>query len=940
MGREDELASLLGSWEDVKAGAGPRAVAIVAEPGLGKTRLVQELYAALVEREQGGAGYWPRLLVRERDDLKVNPDLADCDLNAALPFLWWALRLSSPGERNRATAGALMGHVTDHLAPHLEPFHREQRRRDRFVRLAKLGAGTAADAALDLVPVLGIIKKVAEVGSELKGIHDEWRRDAQPKDLLGAAAAKRESLADEVVADLARLFAAPGGHSVPAVILLDDAQFSASDPGVCSLTEVLAKTARSGGWPLLLVVTHWEREWEDGSSPIASAVKHAQQHGLPLSTLRLAPLPDLSDLLRATLPGLFPDQESAILTRAGGNPLLLDEMLRSALTTRARAWFAGRDVAGPLTDAGLRELLTKSGRLIDLVADRLADTPDDVQFALGLAALQGDEFEDWLVSETALAVGSDLDRPAAAIVAEAAVPHALVARLGTTRAAFSQRVYRDVARDALAGWVDEEEARAAYMASLKAVAHGQRPFPEDAGPIPFYAALVDAFEHDLDDPGAPRLAAHGLTKLIDNANRVGDVQTAAGLASRMPRQLERLEDEHLDGDLWWLRAPAKALVAMDALDSAEPLLERLLRLAREGYEDDANEWSIALYGQALLDSAEHLARRRDEDEARQAVALALQVVGEAALSSKDGFLIETATRAELAGAQQAGRAADVTGARAHLDRSLALVETLAVLNPGPWRDAQKAAVAVRVARFDIAARDAIRAEARLAEATKTLSALLSGGGVAGVEEVLLEGLELLAQARDVLHDTAGAMKALEESLGLARRRLAAAPGATAPAAEVADTLVSLARHHHATSDLTAAWEAATEAHEVLRRVLAASALRDDDRVGTILTLLAELAYARGDHALAHQYGVEALSLLRPHTTAPDAQLGAHWRLLRALVAAVPPTAVFEGTATATALVAEARAHLARVQEAIEVPEVEAELADLERFLAVRTDGSA
>src|SRR5690606_41690616 len=59
-GRDAELERLLAHWESVRAGDGPRVVVLLAEPGLGKTRLAQELYARLVAREQGGApGYWP-----------------------------------------------------------------------------------------------------------------------------------------------------------------------------------------------------------------------------------------------------------------------------------------------------------------------------------------------------------------------------------------------------------------------------------------------------------------------------------------------------------------------------------------------------------------------------------------------------------------------------------------------------------------------------------------------------------------------------------------------------------------------------------------------------------------------------------------------------------------------------------------------------------------
>ena len=138
-GRDAELERLLAHWESVRAGDGPRVVVLLAEPGLGKTRLAQELYARLVAREQGGApGYWPPTLGEDGDNLRVNPPLEACDQGAPLPFLWWGLRLTDPGGRNQVVSGALPGHVDGYLVPHLEPFHREQRRRQRLVKAAVL----------------------------------------------------------------------------------------------------------------------------------------------------------------------------------------------------------------------------------------------------------------------------------------------------------------------------------------------------------------------------------------------------------------------------------------------------------------------------------------------------------------------------------------------------------------------------------------------------------------------------------------------------------------------------------------------------------------------------------------------------------------------------------------------------------------------------------
>src|SRR5690606_9695602 len=104
VGREAELGRLLSHWERVRAGEGPRAAALLAEPGLGKTRLAQELYARLVADEQGGTGYWPPALGAEGDNLRVNPAVEACDGAADLPFLWWGVRLADPEGHNQAVS--------------------------------------------------------------------------------------------------------------------------------------------------------------------------------------------------------------------------------------------------------------------------------------------------------------------------------------------------------------------------------------------------------------------------------------------------------------------------------------------------------------------------------------------------------------------------------------------------------------------------------------------------------------------------------------------------------------------------------------------------------------------------------------------------------------------------------------------------------------------
>ncbi len=111
VGREPELAALLEAWEHVAAGRGPRTVVVLAESGLGKTRLAQALYVAIAAGRaatlEGERGYWPTLLGHDGNNLRVNPQLDACAPAAPMPFLWWGVRLVDPLASNQLAGGVL-----------------------------------------------------------------------------------------------------------------------------------------------------------------------------------------------------------------------------------------------------------------------------------------------------------------------------------------------------------------------------------------------------------------------------------------------------------------------------------------------------------------------------------------------------------------------------------------------------------------------------------------------------------------------------------------------------------------------------------------------------------------------------------------------------------------------------------------------------------------
>jgi len=625
VGRERELSELLSAWGQVAAGAGPRTVVVLAESGLGKTRLAQALYEAIAADGaadlEGRRGYWPTLLGADGNNLRVNPPLEACAPAAPMPFLWWGIRLVDPLAPNHLAGGVLPSSVERDLLPHLEPLQRATRQRDRHARVAKVAAGLATDALVDAVPFASLLKTLVSTGLELKGIHDEGRRDGVGRDLGAAAEARALTFLDRVVGDLGALLRSGGA---PAVVLVDDGQFSPHDPGVVALVERLHRTAALEGWPLLLLITHWEQEWR---APVAGSIASALRAGAlradtlraadvpPVHELRLTPVPDLGRWLRAELPGLHDAQAAALLARAGGNPRYLDEILRFATGVRGRALFEGRDPTQALTNAGLQELLARSVALVDLIAERLAASPDAVQQAVVLAALQGPEVLDGLVPGAAEALGV-AGAAVEAALADAEDRHAYLARIGAASKAFAQRIYLEVAREHLTAWFDADQAAAALAAALRAlVADGRADDLDDADRARLASLLVATFEgHE----GAfeRRMVVAAYAQMLRPSLHRLDAAALELLTPRFVAALAVLDDADLDPDLEWLTLALDAARALRDQDATRALLERFVRLTQETHDDHVSLWGAALLARARVALGDHVA---DEEGPRAAI---------------------------------------------------------------------------------------------------------------------------------------------------------------------------------------------------------------------------------------------------------------------------------------------------------------------------------
>jgi len=867
---------------------------LLAESGLGKTRLAQEFYSRVVGSDQAADGYWPPELGADGNNLLVNPAPASWNAAAQVPFLWWGVRLSDLVGRNQVATGALAAHVGSHLVPHLEPFHREQRRRQRLGQVAKVGAAVAVDLALDLVPVLSLLKKAGDVGMELKNIHDSWRQDRQALDAAAMLGQQRDSLVDQLLDDLGKLFNGPSGRTVPAIILIDDAQFSPADPGVTAFVEALLVAMTEHDWPLLLLVTHWEREFAEaadatgGASVAASLSQHAQRHPTQVAVLRLQPIPGLEPLVTDRLPGLPEWQVARLTERAGGNPQYLDEIVRLAMDPRSRVWFEGRDLGNALTDAGLETLLGKSVKLHDVVAERFANSPEGVQQAVSLAGVQGTEFLEALVALTHQQLTDDRTgaEGVSEALADASSRHGYVAWLGEGLAAFSQRIYQDVAREFLPVFYDELAAEDSLRTAAEQVMLGEAAADlSPSGFLAFMRVAVSLFEGSPEEERR-RLAAQGLHVLAQHASGTGELLVAHQLAARQAQLLETISDEHQDGDLAWLRATNDILTTAGDREARRSVLARLVRLTGEAYDDDENAWSASLYAQVLMDVAEFHEAVANQELRAEAINGAVSVINSLEGFDPDVAVLEASLRLHRMYAAWFDEYGQLNDAMETYRYALDVAHQLQQLDDHPARRLQVATVQSELGTNALIRGEAKEALGQLQAASATLRELATGAGNMQLDISLCSALDSEADALMAAGRPQEGEVLLTEVLDTVRRHLDMAPGNPRTTANVADALERLAVLQRLLGKNESAWQHIQEAVTLRRSVAERSdSVPDHSLLGYSLTRAADIAGALGAVDVGTEFAKEAVDLQRRVSRA-DASARAAWRLLFAVKTAL------------------------------------------------------
>jgi len=555
-------------------------------------------------------------------------------------FLWWGLRLGDPEDRNAAPTD-LATHQRV-LSLHLEPLrqrHRLAENREAMAEVRRDAARSGVTKVIELIPGVGaalsllvdgagFTRRAAKLAAERSAIEQQQQSERVSR----VARAGADDIVTRTLEEVEALFTADDEPmaGVPLVLFVDDAQFGrpGSEEGALHLVTRLWDAAVLHEWPLLLVASHWEREWwnadERATAPDFAGIFRPQVAGNGCGRLVvLGKEPALAALVRAGLPGLPEKDVGLILDRADGNPQLLMEIVDRV--RRSPAW---RLDEGPLSAVGHRHLSTARFELHDLIRQRMEgdETSDAVRRAIAVSSVQGVEFSCSLVeaAEGLLHAGQ-----LRAGLEAAETRHGYVSGVDRGIAGFLQRAYRDAALalvDGQFGSVEEVgEALAVAADRLVDSADGWGaldPAEQDA-----VLALQASLGEDAPDPAVRLRAARAmvtsaLRALMDDSERL-DIPRSAFWAKRFAAGLSQGRWKAQDFETEDLSRLHEALHYWSGAGSALPLSRALADLRRERLPVEPKSLEVAGLVTTLWTLSDGLVLEGRFDEAHDVSAEAL-----------------------------------------------------------------------------------------------------------------------------------------------------------------------------------------------------------------------------------------------------------------------------------------------------------------------------
>ena len=326
-------------------------ISLEAPSGWGKTRVIQEVYKHIAERQS--SPYWPHSIIPESEDDPVSRrkhlvpsfDGVARDRNILPEFFWWGL--SCDMRSSNMLSRTLMEDIEQlrFHAPYLEASWAAS----KLTRLGKYATIAKAKSALGAIFEEGTttgLAKLAElglgatpfgIGLGLKLVTGGIKAAKDRKEelsLMELGSEAHEAADENIIDETVNLFARLTHKDLPIIICVEDIH-KATSPVLELLVKLVARNA-----PILILTTTWPGEFEKttqlnalletswGQDRILRMIyDQAAPKGLPEeASLAQLPSEDLSAIIRARYPKAEAETIT-LLARRYKNPLPLELVL-------------------------------------------------------------------------------------------------------------------------------------------------------------------------------------------------------------------------------------------------------------------------------------------------------------------------------------------------------------------------------------------------------------------------------------------------------------------------------------------------------------------------------------------------------------------------------------------------------------------------------------
>ncbi len=447
--RHDLVDQIWRQWELCQQRWASQMVVLEGQPGVGKTRIVQEFFARL-SAVQPQPRFWPSRMESGTDSLmfrreQIVPESFVIDADAKPSFAWVGIACQLDGLLGDP-ARALVPAVEASLALN-EPIVVKHGRRVRVgayvasIGVLVVGAIAAVLAALQfggpmvaavaavlaVLGLLGLNEPLKRLWAERRKLELEHAgRTIDYSRPLRQASEDAKTKATAFLDDLAK-------DGIPAVVVVDNAHWADTDT-VAFIDALLFRAA-----PVLIVATVRPDPFEKQFAERTAFGRVARDFVSKTRRLHVEPLADqaAAEIIRARAPNTDDAVVNAMTRRASGNPFVLEALLETPVISAAL-----KDDAYRITDptSVLAQLPTDYQGVFERYWDQL---PRDLQHLLAVASLQGVLIQpDCAGSGYQALFGAD--PPAQLLIEQARVTHSWLARLDEFLDKFAEPALWDV----------------------------------------------------------------------------------------------------------------------------------------------------------------------------------------------------------------------------------------------------------------------------------------------------------------------------------------------------------------------------------------------------------------------------------------------------------------------------------------------------------------